>query len=98
MLSFSISYWDLIKFSYFAETTERGDKGLKEAQRQGDIMDKLYCLGGLFFITSPKLVSNNCLPWTDSALLLFFKFVEILITQKDENACYNSVSLVHIIV
>jgi hypothetical protein len=27
MLSFSISYWDLIKFPYFPDTTERGDRG-----------------------------------------------------------------------
>jgi hypothetical protein len=27
MLSYSISYWDLTKFPYFADTTERGDKG-----------------------------------------------------------------------
>jgi hypothetical protein len=36
MLSYNISYWDLIKFSYFADTSERGDRGWKEAQRQGD--------------------------------------------------------------
>jgi hypothetical protein len=30
MLSFSISYPDLIKFPYFAETTKRGDRGQKE--------------------------------------------------------------------
>jgi hypothetical protein len=36
MLSFSIPYSDLIEFPYFADTIERGDKGLKQAQRQGD--------------------------------------------------------------
>jgi hypothetical protein len=36
MLNFSISYWDLIKISYFADTTERGDRGWKQAQRQGE--------------------------------------------------------------
>jgi hypothetical protein len=35
MLSFSISYRDLIKFPYFADTTERGDRGWKT----GDFMD-----------------------------------------------------------
>jgi hypothetical protein len=40
MLSFSILYWDLIKFHYFADTTtERGDTGWKQAQRKGDFMD-----------------------------------------------------------
>ncbi len=39
MLSFSISYWDLIKFPCFPDTTERGDRGWKQAQRQGDFTD-----------------------------------------------------------
>jgi hypothetical protein len=30
MLSFSISYPDLIKFHYFADTTGRGDRGRKQ--------------------------------------------------------------------
>jgi hypothetical protein len=36
VLSFSISYWDLIKFHYFADTSKRGVRGWKEAQRQGE--------------------------------------------------------------
>ncbi len=33
----SSSYWDLLKGLYFADTTERGDRGWKEeAQRQGE--------------------------------------------------------------
>ncbi len=39
MLSSSISYWDLIKFPYFADITKSGDRGWKHAQRQGDFMD-----------------------------------------------------------
>jgi len=38
-VSFSISYWDLINiyiYIYLADTTERGDKGWKQAQRQGE--------------------------------------------------------------
>jgi hypothetical protein len=35
-LSFSISYWDLIKFPYFTDTTKRGVRGCKEAQKQGE--------------------------------------------------------------
>ncbi len=45
-LSFIISFWDLIEFPYFAETTQRGDRGgWKQAQRlrtgwrQGDFTD-----------------------------------------------------------
>ncbi len=29
-------YWDLLKCLYFAETIKRGDRGWKEAQRQGE--------------------------------------------------------------
>jgi hypothetical protein len=36
MLSFSISYWGLLKFPYFADITERGDRGWKQAQREGE--------------------------------------------------------------
>jgi hypothetical protein len=36
MLSFSISYPGLIKLPYFADLTQRGDRGRKEAQRQGE--------------------------------------------------------------
>jgi hypothetical protein len=37
MLSFSVSYWDLIKFHYFfANTTERGGIG---GEREGDFKD-----------------------------------------------------------
>jgi hypothetical protein len=31
-----ISYWDLIKFPYFADTAEKRDRGWKPAQRQGE--------------------------------------------------------------
>ncbi len=37
-MSFSISFWDLIKFPYFAGTTKRGDRRWKQAQGQGDVM------------------------------------------------------------
>jgi len=36
MLSFSISYWVLVKLPYFTDTTERGVRGWKEAERQGE--------------------------------------------------------------
>ncbi len=36
IISCSISYWDLSKCLYFADTNERGDRGWKEAQRQGE--------------------------------------------------------------
>jgi hypothetical protein len=43
MLSFSISYWDLIKFPYFADTAERGVKaeGIG-GEREGDFTDNFY--------------------------------------------------------
>jgi hypothetical protein len=40
MLSFSISYRDLIKFPYFADATQRGDRG----EREGDFMDSSIIL------------------------------------------------------
>jgi hypothetical protein len=36
ILSCSISYWDFKKCLYFADTTEWGDRGSKEGQRQGE--------------------------------------------------------------
>jgi hypothetical protein len=36
ILSCSISYWDLLKCLYFVDTTETGDRGWNEAQRQGE--------------------------------------------------------------
>jgi len=42
VLSFRIWYWDLIKFPYFMDTTKRGVRGWKEAQRQGE--DKVNLL------------------------------------------------------
>jgi hypothetical protein len=43
MLSFNISYPNLIKFPYFANTTERWDKGMKAeeigGEIEGDFMD-----------------------------------------------------------
>ncbi len=40
--TFSISYSNLIKFPCFADTTERGDKGWKQDQRQGEDMVTLW--------------------------------------------------------
>jgi hypothetical protein len=39
MLSFSVSYPDLIKFHYFVDLIQRGDRGRKEAHTQGDITE-----------------------------------------------------------
>jgi hypothetical protein len=36
MLSFSISYPDLIKFPYFVDTTERGEGGAKAGETGGE--------------------------------------------------------------
>jgi hypothetical protein len=36
MLSFSISYSDLIKIPHFADTTERGNRGAKAAEIGGE--------------------------------------------------------------
>jgi hypothetical protein len=43
MLSFNISYPDVIKFPYFVDTTQRGGKGAKAeeigVETEGDFMD-----------------------------------------------------------
>jgi hypothetical protein len=51
MLSFSISYWDLIKLPYFADTTERQDRG----EREGDFMNnfKIWTYIGITSIENP---------------------------------------------
>ncbi len=53
MLNISISYWDLLKCLYFADTTERGDKGWKEAQRQGE--DRVTLWISLFYPEERRL-------------------------------------------
>jgi hypothetical protein len=40
--------WDLITCPYFADTTERGDKGWNEAQRQGEDRVILWITGTNF--------------------------------------------------
>jgi hypothetical protein len=42
MLSFNISYQDLIKCLYFDDTTEGEDRGWKEAQRQSEDRGLIY--------------------------------------------------------
>jgi len=44
----SSQYWDLIKFPYFADTTERGYRGCNEAQRQGEDRVTLQITGTNF--------------------------------------------------
>jgi hypothetical protein len=75
----SISYWDLLKCLYFAEPTERGDRGWKEAQRYGYFSDNsivyydnylccctlISCCHG-FAIVTPAIIciwSSAGLPW-----------------------------------
>jgi hypothetical protein len=42
MLSLSISYWDLIKFHYFADTTERGEGDEREDEDMVTLGFKLW--------------------------------------------------------
>jgi hypothetical protein len=44
MLSFRISYWDLLKLLNFGDTTERGYRGWKQAQTHYDITDNQSCV------------------------------------------------------
>jgi hypothetical protein len=54
MLSFSISYPDLIKFPYFTDTTETGDRG---AKAEGDFKDN--SLGFRISVTPDQLQSSG---------------------------------------
>jgi hypothetical protein len=53
MLSFSISYPDLIKFPYFADPTQREDRGAKADEiggaREGGFTDNSCCLKSDFW-------------------------------------------------
>jgi hypothetical protein len=42
VLSFSISYWDLIKFPSFVDTTKRGVRGVKGGPKTGWLYRQLY--------------------------------------------------------
>jgi hypothetical protein len=66
MLKLSISYWDLIKFPYFADTTERGDKGRKQAQRQSDFPNKSIA-------TKCLMIYNNVLAKTSGSQAFWFQ-------------------------
>jgi hypothetical protein len=61
-LRWSISYWDLLKSLYFADTTERGDRGWKEAQRQGEDRVTLWITLIPWWITMIPMCSNGTGP------------------------------------
>jgi hypothetical protein len=53
MLSFSISYSDLIKSPCFADTTEKGHRGWKQAQREGE--DSITWMSIFCFYVGPMV-------------------------------------------
>jgi hypothetical protein len=77
MLSFDISCWDLVKFHYFADTTERGDRGWKQAQRPGEelvtLLVTLISKGWVDDEADPRVMGRvvwpmdfglkTCVPW-----------------------------------
>jgi hypothetical protein len=48
MLSFNISYWDLVKFHYFADTTER-EEIVDEGEGEDRVTLRITLLGSWFF-------------------------------------------------
>ncbi len=69
MLGIRILYWHILKCLYFADTTERGNRGWKEAQREGENRVTLritlwfvwgffllYCVCGVFFLAPSTLM------------------------------------------
>jgi hypothetical protein len=79
VLSFSISYWDLIKFPYFADgchSKKRGVKGVKGSPktgwRQGDFRNISNVCWFLYsWWNSPKKAVNSRLHCHNTLLLLF---------------------------
>jgi hypothetical protein len=69
MLSFRISYWNLTKFPYFVDTTERGDKGWKRQRRQSDFRDNSILLCFLICRLHVILIALDFLPLFLSWLL-----------------------------
>ncbi len=50
MLNFNISYWGLINFPYFSDTTQRGDSGVKErVTLQITLMPEFVIIGVVSF-------------------------------------------------
>jgi hypothetical protein len=88
MLSCSISSWDLIKCPYFADTTERGDRGWEEAKRPGE--DRVYFLDnsnifqGLWLFLE-HFLKNIFFAWWNiwvSIILLFFLKIRFKVNGK----------------
>jgi len=95
MLSFTISYLDLIKFPYFADTIETGVWGWKEAQREGDFTDfsvesKSPALSGSCFSRELSVLASIFLkiwknPWLWSySFIIYLFWLEPLVWFRDQ--------------
>jgi hypothetical protein len=63
MLSFNISYPDLIKFPYFANNTERGVWWWKEAQRRGEFNDFSFVSQNFSKFWPPIIQGSHIFEW-----------------------------------
>ncbi len=75
MLSFSISLWDSMEFHYFADTTERADRGgWKQAQRQGEdrMTLRISLLFSFWLFISSQLLAK--LVWNIPSLELLYRW------------------------
>jgi hypothetical protein len=95
MLSFSIWYPDLIKFHYFADTTERGDRGAKAeeigGETEGDLTDNSIVLsisfGQIRALGCNWTYFNNLVPQHTITHFSFFatKFVCQVLVRKPKS-------------
>jgi hypothetical protein len=74
MLSFSISYSDLIKFSYFADTTERGDRGVRERGVESSIGPTYW----LDFVKSNGALGGDICTYKAAASKYTKEFLQVL--------------------
>jgi hypothetical protein len=73
MQSFNISYWDSIKFRYFANTTEKWDREWKQAQIEAEDRVSLW----LTLISTSNLVEVRTLVVNMKSILQGWKCVEM---------------------
>jgi hypothetical protein len=73
MYSFNISYWDSIKFPYFAHTTERWGRGWKQAQIETEDRVSLW----FTLISTSNLVEVRTLLVSMKSMLQGWKCVEM---------------------
>jgi hypothetical protein len=63
MLSFSISYWDLLKFPYFADTTEREGEDFMDNSNVKFIFQPMISLCKLGHLKKDNVLQSSFKPY-----------------------------------